>query len=260
MSVQSLLITSNVWQSISRFFADKLVGEILFEGELKKEHHSKEVVKEITERYKASVADVNKSIGFNIAFSVFALYAYFALPITDSLKLPIINLELSRPIWVTIAPLISYGLQILILTSIVWFLGLRMTLKIISKEATKIDVNQKETKSGNTSITMDRISEYPDVTNLTLKGVLGHLWILMRIKDFFKSKFNLIWYIPLILFAILVLISPLFTCLYFIIQLFLLGSNITGIIYLCILIPFIILFIVLIGMTSLLSISSKLTI
>ncbi len=79
-------VYNTIYNSLKKVFGTIIPIELLFDGKIKKEHLSKEVFKEITDRYKDSIDDVNQKIVFTIIFAFIALYVYFILPETESVK------------------------------------------------------------------------------------------------------------------------------------------------------------------------------
>src|SRR5262249_35697569 len=113
---------------------EHFVSEVLFEGQLAPHHKTKYFFKEIADRYKEAIKALNGAMNLNVAFAFIALYAYFALPPTGSVQVPFVGLSVSRDIWVSLVPLIAFFLQTLTFTAFIWFLLLRVGLRMLIKE------------------------------------------------------------------------------------------------------------------------------
>jgi hypothetical protein len=218
---------------IGEVLPKRTVIKLLFDGAIDDNHKTKYFFKEITDRYKGSIKGFNRAMAFNIGFAIIALYAYLALPPASSVTIPFVALPVSRLVWISLVPLISYVLQTFIMTSFVWFMILRLGTKLLNQE---IGVNE----------------EFGDATNIVLDGAIGHIWIILRIRQFFKSKLNLIWYMPAVTLFLVVMASPVLICIYFIVQLFAAKSIVLGIIYSLLFIPYSALFLLLIATASIL--------
>lgn len=228
-------VISTALETFSKFLPKPAVSALLFGGEIRDEHKTKYVFKEMTDRYKDSIKAFNRALSLNIGFAAIALYAYLVLPPTGTVQIPFVGLSVSRQIWINLVPVVAFCLQILNFTAFVWFMLLRLGLKILIKTA----VNQ---------------DDYGDITNIVLSGSLGHIWIVFRIGQFFRSSWNYLWYVPAIILILSVIISPLLICLYFIIQLYTAGNLWLGLTYSFFFIPCSILFILLIGTASILGV------
>ena len=257
------ILSSFIFKEVRKFLlllSKKLVNEVLFEGKLYTKYNTKDAIQQITERYKSSVEEINAALGLNISFTFFAVYAYFALPASDSLEIPLIGFSVSRKMWISIAPLISYTFQTFILTSFIWFLGLRLSIKIIrARLENNIQIEDIESSGKNiVSTLVETSSNWPDFTNLFLKGIIGNLWMLFRIGESLRFRYNYFWYYPLFFLILLVFISPVLVCIYFIIQLFGMKMFLIAIIYTVFLFPYLLLFFMLISIVALLSASERL--
>jgi hypothetical protein len=209
------------------------VIKLLFDGAIDDTNKTKYFLNQITDRYKESVKGFNQAVAFNIGFATIALYAFLALPATGTVTIPFVSLPVSRIIWISLVPLISYGLQTLMITSFIWFQALRQGMKLLHKA---VGLNQ----------------EFGDATNILLNGALGHMWIILRINKYFQSKVNYLWYVPALILFLTIMTSPLLLCVYFIFQLFIAKSIVLGIIYSVVFIPYSALFLSLISTASLL--------
>lgn len=262
MDIAALAVTAlvEVPNQVIRLIADKVVDQVLYEGQFSDKYTSKDAIQQIIDRYKASIEDVNRAIGLNIGFSILAFYAYFVLPPSGSLEVPLIGLSVSKEWWIGVAPLISYGLQVLIFTSLIWFLALRLSLKIAKRDLKKHTVVKEQQSSTENIPYRSGNDEFPDFTNLLLKGILGHLWILFRISNFIKLRISYFWYYPFLILTLLCLVSPLLVCIYFIIQLYAASNFGLGIIYTVMLLPSLVLFLLLLGIVTLLGASERLAV
>lgn len=234
------LIVINAFASLvipilSKILPVKTVKELLFNGDIRKEHKTKYALTITTDRYKDSIKGFNQAVAFNVGFAAIAFYGYLALPPTAQITIPLIGLSVSRLAWITIVPLISYGLQTLIITTFIWFMVLRLGMKLLYEA-----VGETE--------------DFGDVTNILLDGTLGQMWIILRVTQFFKSKWNLVWAIPVLLVVFTIVTSPLWICIYFIYQLFALGSILLGVLYGVILIPYAALFLLLFATAAILGV------
>lgn len=214
--------TSFIYSIIYSFISDftkRSVCILLFDGAIRDEHSTTYVLKEITERYKKSITSINYALYLNVGFAFIALYAYIFLPPTGLVEIPFIGLSVSKQIWVSLVPAISFSLQILIIMTFIWFILLRLSLRILGK---KRDVKD----------------DFGDVTNVVLNGPISYIWIAFRIGTFFDSRWNYLWYVPMVVLVATIVLSPFFICLYFIVVLFGMGSFLLGLIYSIIFIPF----------------------
>jgi hypothetical protein len=218
----TIIITSviiSIVNKITSNFAKKFVSVLLFDGAIRDEHRTTYVLNEITERYKESITSINYALYLNVGFAFIALYAYIILPPTGLVEIPFIGLSVSKQIWISLVPAISYSLQILIIMTFIWFILLRLSLRILGKER-------------------DAKDDFGDVTNVVLNGPISYIWIAFRIGKFFDSRWNYLWYVPTVALVAIIVFSPLFICLYFIIELFGMGSIWLGLIYGIIFFPF----------------------
>jgi hypothetical protein len=135
----------------------------------------------------------------------------------------------------------------LIVTSFLWFVALKIGIKTL--------VNESE----NHPLLKDQDSRevFVDLTDLHLKGGLGTIWMIFRIREIFKSKWNYVWYVPLLLLIILVVLSPAIIPLFFTYLLFQIQYIGLGIIYAIIFIPISFLLVLLIGTVGLLGLSEN---
>ncbi len=229
-SLANLIVNLIDWGKISKIiidafiktisvFSEKVVCELLFDGEIRDEHRTTYVLNEINERYKDSITSINYALSLNVGFAFIALYAYLILPPTELVAIPFIGLSVSKQIWISLVPTISYALQILIFVTFIWFMLLRLSLKILVKQRGAED-------------------DFGDVTNVVLNGPISYIWIVYRIGKFFDSRWNYLWYLPTIVLVAAIVISPLLICLYFIVELFSMGSFWLALIYSIIFIPF----------------------
>jgi hypothetical protein len=203
------------------------VPRLLFGGPIEPRHQTKFAFREFVDRYKSSIDDVNSSLTLSIGLAVIALYSYFALPVSGEVSVPFIGLKISRHVWISIVPAIAFVLQVFGFTSFIWFMLLRIGLRLILSK-----------RSGSED-------DFGDVTNIALRGALGHLWIAIRIREFYKSKWNYLWYLPFLCIVLTVFLSPLLVCSFFIYELFKAGNLVLGSVYAGLLIPFLAFFLLL---------------
>jgi hypothetical protein len=228
MVLDAMTIVLVAWRFIFKLLPAHAVPKLLFGGPIRPLNKTKFAFKEIVDRYKLSIDDVNLSLMFSVGLAVIALYSYFALPASGEVSVPFIGIKISRQLWIKVVPAIAYGLQIFGFTSFIWFMLLRIGLRLILNERQGSD------------------DEYGDVTNVSLKGLLGHLWIAVRIKEFYESKWNYLWYLPFLTVVLTVFMSPLLVCGFFIRQLFRSGELVLGFLYGGLLIPYLLFFLLLV--------------
>jgi hypothetical protein len=211
-----------------------VVSELLFGGRITQRQRTTFVFKETVERYKTSIKDVNRSLTLIIGFTVIVLYAYLVLPSSGEVEIPFVALKVSRQLWIRIAPAIAYGLQVFGFTALIWFMLLRLGLRVLLSERT------------------EKADEYGDITNIELDGALGHLWIILQIKRFYRSKWNYLWYAPALAVVSAVFISPLAVCLFFIKKIFASGGLLLGAVYTGLFIPYVTFFLLLVSTVAIL--------
>jgi len=204
------------------------VPRLLFGGSIQPRHQTKFAFRELVDRYKSSIDDVNSSLTLSIGLAVIALYSYFALPVLGEVNVPFIGIKISRQLWISVVPAIAFALQVFGFTAFILFMLLRIGLKLILNRHSGSD------------------DDYGDVTNIALRGAIGHLWIAIRIREFYESRWNYLWYLPFLCIVLTVFLSPLLVCSFFIYQLFHAGNLALGIVYTGLLIPFLAFFLLLI--------------
>jgi hypothetical protein len=235
IALVSLYIAPIILRIYEKILPEKAITALLFDGKIRDKHKTKYALTAITDRYKSSISGFNKAVAFNVGFVVIALYGYIVLPPTEKVTIPFVGLSVSRSAWISIVPLISYALQTFIITTFIWFMVLRLGMKLLYEQVGSIE-------------------DFGDVTNILLDGSLGQMWIILRIMQYFKSKLNLIWAVPVMILLLTIITSPILICIFFIFQLFSLGSIILGVLYSIFLIPFASLFLLLIATAAILGI------
>jgi len=228
------VFTAVALQLVLRFLPERTVLRLLFGGSIQARNKTKFAFKETVDRYKSSIDDLNSFLTFSIGLAIIALYSYFALPASGEVSIPFVGLKISRQLWISIVPAIAYGMQVFGFTSLIWFMLLRIGLRMILTEHSNSD------------------DDYGDVTNISLKGPLGHLWIALRIKAFYQSSWNYFWYLPLSAVVLTVFLSPLLVCSFFILQLFRSHNLVLGFLYGGLLIPYLAFFLLLVCTAGLL--------
>jgi hypothetical protein len=240
MSALAMLdIVIRIQQILAKLMPAHAVPELLFGGQITSEQKTKFAFKETVSRYKKSIQDVNRSLTLTVGLTIIALYAYLVLPATGEVKIPIVALTVSRQLWIRCVPAVAYILQAFSFTAFIWFILLRLALKMLLAETPK-------TKG-----------DYGDVTNIALAGTLGQLWIILRIKQFYASKWNYIWYLPTLLLVVTIFLAPMFVCLFFIYQLFIPTSVVDlvlCVVYGTLFIPYALFFILLTGTAAVLGV------
>jgi hypothetical protein len=226
-------------QLILKMLPERAVPALLFQGAIQPRHKTKFAFKEFVDRYKTSIEDVNSSLTLSVGLAIIALYSYFALPSFGEVSVPFVGIKISRQLWISFVPAIAYGLQIFGFTSFIWFMLLRIGLRLILSEHAGSD------------------DDYGDVTNLALKGPLGHLWIALRIKEFYKSTWNYLWYLPLLAVVMVIFMSPLLVCGFFVRQLFVSGALVLGCVYAALLIPYLAFFLLLLCTAGILGVGEN---
>ena len=220
--------TNTIYRIVEKFMPTNAVPALLFGGEIGTGQKTKFAFKETVERYKLSIADVNRSLALTVGLTVIALYAYAILPANGEVTVPLVAIKVSRQLWIRVVPAIAYGLQVFGFTALIWFMLLRLGLRMLLSERNGTE------------------DDYGDVTNVALQGALGHLWIIFRIKKFYASKWNYLWYLPAICFVSTIFLSPLLLCLFFIRQLFRSHDLILGLLYSGLFIPYAAFFVLLV--------------
>jgi hypothetical protein len=238
MELASIVI-STALLFVLQILPEQAVLKLLFGGPIQARNKTKFAFKETVERYKTSIDDVNSSLTFSIGLAVIALYSYFALPPSGEVSVPFIGLKISRQLWISIVPAIAYGLQIFGFTSFIWFMLLRIGLRLILNDHTSSD------------------DDYGDITNISLKGPLGHLWIALRIRASYKSSWNYLWYFPLLGVLLTVFLSPLLVCSFFVLQLFRSHNLLLGFLYGGLLIPYLVFCLLLVCTAGLLGVGES---
>jgi hypothetical protein len=218
-------LAQKVVRPLLYIFSDRLALDFLFGGAVKSGHTTKFAVGKYVERYAESIDNLNRAIVVSVAFVPIAL-----LPAATALKIPLIDLEVTRQNWLRVCPAISYGLQMFTLVSLSWFLLLRRGLDVLKKE-------------------IGEVEHFGDVSNTMLTGAVGSLWLFVAIFKHFPSKLHLLWFAPLGLLALLVVFSPSALCAYFVRELFVLADWVPAIVYSVLLIPSFALAVVLIGLS-----------
>ena len=235
----SMLPGEDIFRQISLDFIHKILGidkALRFVGEIRQEHKTKFAFQETAARYKLSVKSINRAISTNLGFAFLALYAFWALPPTGSFKLPYIGVEISREIWISIVPTIGYGLQIWVVIAMIWFILLRIRLRRVIKERGKED-------------------DFGDITEVYLSGIIGQIWIASKVADIYDSRLNYLWIVPAIIFFTAIILSPLLTLGFFVVQLFIFGKIVFAILYTIFLLPYSIFFLMLLYSIVILSTS-----
>jgi hypothetical protein len=220
MQFDLLQLTVFVATNIQKLLPAYAVPALLFGGKIGSLQRTKFAFKETVDRYKTSISDVNRSLALTIGLTVIALYAYLVLPPTGEVEIPLVGIKVSRLLWIRIVPIIAYGLQVFCFTSFIWFMLLRLGLRMLLTERVGTE------------------DDYGDVTNITLEGPLGHLWIVLQIRRFYDSVWNYLWYVPAVALVAMIFMSPLLVCLFFIRQLFSSGDHLLGLLYSGLFIPY----------------------
>lgn len=171
-------------------------------------------------RYSESLTSLDRAVGLNITFAIFALYGYLSLQPDQSLTVPLIDLQIPRALWLRLVPAISFVLQVFVLTSALWVLLTRVNIKQLI-------------------VTGKNRDKFVDTTDILTGGVLGHFGILFVLRQLYRSRLHRVWLAPLVLVVVLIVTSPLTVCLYFIVQLALTGSYIIGTAYAVLLLVFV---------------------
>jgi hypothetical protein len=229
---------SAAFSAVLRWLPENVVRSILFGGQIRPEHKTNFTLRELSDRYKKSIMTFNKALSLNVGFAAIALYAFFMLPPQGKVKVPLIGLEISRMIWINLAPLIAFGLQVIIFTAFLWFMLLRLGQKILIAE-----IGEEQ--------------DFGDITDISLSGPIGHTWLIFRIGGYLESKWNIIWYVPIVLIAICVILSPLLVSTFFVVQLFIMKSYMVATIYVICSVPYFILFFILLGTTAILGLAEN---
>ena len=99
--------------------------------------------------------------------------------------------------------------------------------------------------------------EFGDITDVCLRGPLGHLWIALRIEQLYRSKWNYVWYVPFLVVVLGVFLSPLLVCVFFIYQLLRSGELVLSLLYGGLLIPYLAFFVLLLFTAAILGIGEN---
>ena len=226
-------------QVLVRLLPEQAVPVLLFGGQIEDLHKTKFAFKEVVDRYKSGIDEVNRSLVVSMGLAVIALYAYFALPVSGTVHIPIIGLEISRQLWIRVVPAISYVIQIFAFTSFIWFMLLRLGLRMLLNQQTGAN------------------DDFGDVTNISLKGAIGHLWLVLQIKAFYRSRWNYLWYAPALITVLAVFLSPLVVCGFFVDRLFAAGEIGLALVYSGFLLPSLMFFVLLAGTTAILGVGES---
>lgn len=206
-------------------FSEKLALDFLFSGKVTDQHTTKFALEKFMGRYEQAIKTLNRAIIFSVAFIPFAL-----VPYGTTVTIPILDLEVSPQNWLRLCPAISYGLQFYTLLALCWFLLLRRGLTVLMDKA-------------------DKTEDFGEVRNIVLTGFVGNVWMILSVHRYLPSKWHLIWFIPLTLLLLIVLLSPSGLCAYFVKGLFEAGDLWPAIVYFAMLFPSLGLAIVLAGIS-----------
>jgi hypothetical protein len=212
---------------LSYVLNDQLVRDFLFGGTISPSHTTRFALEKFASRYEQSVETLNKALALSVAFVAIAL-----LPSGESVKIPILDLEVSQRDWFRACPAISYGLQIFTLGSLCWFLLLRRGMTLL--------------QAG-----VPQSADFGDVSNVLLSGTTAYVWMFFALPRHLPSRLHLIWMLPLIVVLGAAMLSPTFLCAYFVRHLYALHDFVPAITYSALLIPSLALAISLLGVSAL---------
>src|SRR5262249_11277988 len=85
----------------------------------------------------------------------------------------------------------------------------------------------------------------------------GHLWLALQIKAYYESRLNYVWYGPTLLAVVVVFLSPLLVCGFFVRQLFKAGELVLAFVYSGLLVPCLMLFLLLAGTVAILGLAKR---
>lgn len=194
-------------------FSDRLAVDFLFSGKVEAGHKTKFALERFVTRYADSIESLNRALVASVVFVPIAL-----LPVGETMKIPLIDLQVTTGNWLRLAPAISFGLQIFSLIGLCWFLLMRRGFDVLKREVGEVDY-------------------FGDVSNIMLTGVLGSLWILISVQRHFRSKLQLIWFLPLVALLVLLMLSPTILCGYFVRELFVVKDFLPAVTYAALLVP-----------------------
>lgn len=175
VAMMEMQIAVYVLTHVQKLLPAYAVPELLFGGKIGSQHRTKFAFNETVDRYKASIKDLNRSLTLTIGLTVIALYAYLVLPASGEVEVPFVAIKVSRLLWIRTVPAIAYGLQVLGFTAFIWFMLLRLALRLLLSQRTGTE------------------DDYGDVTNIALEGPLGHLWMILQIRRLsFRLELSLV--------------------------------------------------------------------
>jgi len=206
-------------------FSNQLALDFLFGGKVDAGHKTKFAIERFVGRYAESIESLNRALIVSVAFVPIAL-----LPVGETIKIPLVDVQVTNQNWLRVCPAISYGLQVFTLVALSWFLLMRRGLAILKSEVGQVD-------------------HFGDVSNVMLTGILGSLWMVLNVRKHFPSKLHLIWFLPLVVLFLAVILSPSILCAYFVWGLFVLKDFAPAFIYSAFLVPSIALSMVLIALS-----------
>jgi hypothetical protein len=224
---------------IRKILPDTITIGLLFEGSITDKNKTKLAVDKLIARYEASIKGVNRAIAVNVLFVLLALYPFVAsLKTGDNIKLPILDVSISVGTWFRLCPLISFGIQIYLAAMLMWFLLLRRGLDLLMEKMPAAES------------TADHVGE---VSDLLLDGFIGVMWLLAKVREYFRFRINYLWFLPVMILLGLVVVSPSALCAFFLYRLYAAGDLLVAVIYSILMIPSIFLTLALLSIGGLLS-------
>lgn len=220
-----LTLTHLALRPILYVFSNQLALDFLFGGRVDSGHRTKFAIEKFVGRYADSIESLNRALVVSVAFVPIAL-----LPVGDTIRIPLIDVQISHQNWLRVCPAISYGLQVFTLVALSWFLLMRRGLAVLKGEVGAVD-------------------HFGDVSNVMLTGIVGSLWMVVAVRKHFPSRLHLIWFLPFALLLLTIILSPSILCAYFVRELFMLGDFAPALTYSVLLAPSMLLSIVLIALS-----------
>ena len=241
LTTAGLLLVTAV-SFIKGIYSEKLVRKVLFKDGLNQYHKTKFFFQKLVARYELSIKTVNRTFILNVAILPFVLYPLLAYTSDANFKVPLIDFEIKNSLWIQIAPAITLTMQLFFLTALIWFQILRKGIYILLLEYKNMS------------------DDIGDIRNISLNGIIGIFHLLFSIRNNYKSKFHLIWYLPFYILALGISLTPIVLSGFLIFTVFNKGYLVLGIFYLIFSLPVSILVILLISVFLMVFVQDKFSI
>ena len=86
--IDSPVLVFTILSFLVKALPEHAIPALLFGGKIQDQHKSKFAFKELVDRYKASIDDLNTALTLSVGLAVIALYAYFSLPVSGEVSVP----------------------------------------------------------------------------------------------------------------------------------------------------------------------------